>query len=93
MTPQAAYGLILASSLLTASVVWLACWRWWVPRRLEMHEGYLRGFAACSRIRDREEVQARKSALLNIGTTAQPRVVTEVKSSSGYDTHCETTSG
>lgn len=64
MTATTAYGLVVLSSTLTAAVVWAVCWRYWSARRLPEHDGYCRGFDACSRIRDREEVQARKAALL-----------------------------
>ena len=65
MTEGEAYGLVVLASLFTAIVVWLACWRYWTAKRLPEHDGYVRGFDACSRIRDRHEAEDRKALLLN----------------------------
>lgn len=44
MTALSAYGLILLSSLGTALCVWIACHRWYAPRRLPGHDGWLEGY-------------------------------------------------
>jgi hypothetical protein len=93
VTPNEAYGLVILSSLFTAIYVWVTCWRYWKPTLLPQHDGYVRGWNACSRVRDRQESEERKTLLLNTCTTAQSRVATETKTSSGYDTLLITTAG
>lgn len=79
-----AYGLCLLSSLFTALLVWSVCWRYWSAKRLPEHEGYIRGWDACSRVRDREESHRRKLALLNIGTLQSAPTVVVGDSASNY---------
>lgn len=66
MTGLEAWGYGILGAMAAALPVWLACARHYAPRRLKEHEGYIMGWEACSRVRDRLEAQARKEALLNI---------------------------
>jgi hypothetical protein len=59
------YGLLIVVG--TAIVTTGICMRWsrlW-SQRLSEHEGYVRGWDACSRVRDRQEAQERKDRLLS----------------------------